>query len=268
MNRSSPIKALVFDLDGTLLNSQKRVSRRTQKALMRCYQSGFTLFIATARPPRSVSKMVPNELLNCASAVYYNGAYVKDVHGKAMSYTIPSADSSELIDFMCNHNGTDAISIESEDTLYALSDKTFAKNAKHMVLPPTIVSQSDFKRLPANKILLFHSSVESKRYVMRYSNELSIVETDSKELIQIMAKNVSKSRAISALCKKMNLSMNSVMSFGDDWNDLDLFQNCGYSVAMRNAEPELKKYASMTTASNDEDGVAQILEKLLIAKRL
>jgi Cof subfamily protein (haloacid dehalogenase superfamily) len=264
MNQPSPIKALVFDLDGTLLNSKKEISQRTQETLMRCYQSGFTLFIATARPPRSVSKMVPNELLNCASAVYYNGAYVKDIDGKTMSYTISSTDSSELIDFMCNYNETDAISIESEDILYALSDKTFAKNAKHMVLPPTIVSRSDFKRLPANKILLFHCSLNVKRYVMRYTNQLSIVETDSKELMQIMAKDVSKSRAVSALCNKKNIPMDSVMSFGDDWNDLDLFQSCGYSVAMGNAEPELKKYASMTTAANDEDGVAQILEQLLI----
>lgn len=267
MNLSSPIKALVFDLDGTLLNSQKRVSQRNQEMLMRCYQSGFTLFIATARPPRSVSKMVPNELLNCASAVYYNGAYVKDIDGKTVSYAIPSADSSELIDFMCSNNGTDAISIESEDILYALSDKTFTKNAKHMVLPPTIVSQTNFKRLPANKILLFHCSSNVKSYVMRYTNQLSIVETDSKELIQIMAKNVSKSRAVSALCRRMNISMDNVMSFGDDWNDLDLFQSCGYSVAMGNAEPALKKFATMTTASNDEDGVAQILEQLLIANR-
>lgn len=267
MNQSSPVKALVFDLDGTLLNSQKRVSRRTQEALMRCYQSGFTLFIATARPPRSVNKMIPKELLDCASAVFYNGAYVKDIDGKTMSDTIPGTDSGELINFMCSRNETDAISIESEDILYALSDKTFAKNAKHMVLPPTVVSQPDFKRLPANKILLFHCSSNVRRYMMRYTNQLSIVETDSKELIQIMAKNVSKSRAVSALCKRMNISMNSVMSFGDDWNDLDLFQNCGYSVAMGNAEPDLKKYAKITTASNDEDGVAQILEQLLIAKR-
>ncbi|MCQ2009807.1 HAD family hydrolase [Sporolactobacillus sp. STSJ-5] len=267
MNRSSLIKALVFDLDGTLLNSQKIISERNQEALMRSYQSGVKLFIATARPPRSVNKMVPKELLDCASGIYYNGAYVKEIHGKTMSYTISSADSGKLIDFMCSHNEKDAISIESEDRLYALSDETFAKNAKHMVLPPTIVTPSELKKLPANKILLFHCPSSVKSFVMQYTDQLTIVETDSKELMQIMAKDISKSRAVSALCKKMNISMDSVMSFGDDWNDLDLFKACGYSVAMGNAEPELKPFASMTTATNDEDGVAQILEQLMITHR-
>ncbi|MCO7126449.1 HAD family hydrolase [Sporolactobacillus shoreicorticis] len=266
MNQLSSIKALVFDLDGTLLNAQKIISERNQKALMRSYQSGFKLFIATARPPRSVHTMVSKELLDCVSAIYYNGAYVRDANGKTMSFTISRADSEELIDLMCVHNETDSISIESEDILYALSDKTFAKNAKHMVLPPTIVTPPELKKLLANKILLFHCSSIVKRHIMNDKKRLSIVETDGKELMQIMAQNVSKSHAVAALCKKMNLSMDSVMSFGDDWNDLDLFKTCGYSVAMGNAVPDLKKYASMTTASNDEDGVAQIVEQLIEAQ--
>lgn len=92
---------------------------------------------------------------------------------------------------------------------------------------------------------------------------MSVVETDAGELVQIMAKHVSKANAISALCQKRAISMSQVAAFGDDWNDLALFKACGTSIAMGNAAPGLGKYATMHTSTNDEDGVACVLEEWL-----
>lgn len=85
-NRS--IRALVFDLDGTLLNSQKKVTERTQQALIQCAEMGLHLFIATARPLRSVKALIPFNTLRLMSAVYYNGAYSRDINGETFSRTI------------------------------------------------------------------------------------------------------------------------------------------------------------------------------------
>lgn len=262
MNKFSSVHALVFDLDGTLLNSKKELSNRNKEAIIRCFQLGFHLFIATARPPRSVKQLIPREILDRVTAIYYNGAFVENVEGATISFTIPATESGEIIDTLCDHREWASIAMESEDILYALSNEAYENNKKHLS-PPEIISPSDMKKIPAHKILLFNLSSESKRYILKDVNKLNIVETDSKELIQIMAANVSKSRTLSALCLKMNISMTHVMSFGDDWNDLDMFKNCGYSVAMGNANPELKKLAKMITQSNDQDGVAQVIEKLI-----
>lgn len=93
---------------------------------------------------------------------------------------------------------------------------------------------------------------------------MNIVCTDAGTLIQIMAKGVSKGRAIRDLCMQKNIPMSSVMAFGDDWNDLELFQACGFPIAMGNAIPELKDIAYFVTGTNDEEGgVARVLERLV-----
>lgn len=78
-----------------------------------------------------------------------------------------------------------------------------------------------------------------------------------------MEKGVSKGTAIAALCRKKGISMDQAMAYGDDWNDLDLFKACGTSIAMGNAVPGLENDATMRTGTNDEDGVAQVLEKFV-----
>jgi len=77
-----------------------------------------------------------------------------------------------------------------------------------------------------------------------------------------MPLNASKELAVTRLCNNYNISMDSVIIFGDDHNDLGLFKTTGYSIAMGNAINELKEIADEVTDSNDQDGVAIILEKL------
>ncbi|WP_028983677.1 HAD family hydrolase [Sporolactobacillus terrae] len=261
MNHFRSIRALVFDLDGTLLNSRKKLSERTQNALLRCGQLGIALFIATARPPRSVKALLPSVIMKQVSAVYYNGAYCRDLSGNTSSFTISPAIAAKIITQVCRNKEQDKLSIESEDVLYALSNAVYEQNRKHMFVPPTVVSEKRLASIPANKLLLFHCSTETKHYIMNFGAQLSVVETDAGELLQIMEKQISKASAVSAICQKHAISMRQVAAFGDDWNDLDLFKACGYSVAMGNATPGLEKDATMRTGTNDEDGVAQILEK-------
>jgi hypothetical protein len=78
-----------------------------------------------------------------------------------------------------------------------------------------------------------------------------------------MSSQVGKEIAVSAIAKNLGITMNEVMCFGDDFNDLELFKAVGYSVAMGNAEDDLKKTATETTLTNDEDGVAAVLERIL-----
>ncbi|MNI91242.1 putative phosphatase [compost metagenome] len=82
-------------------------------------------------------------------------------------------------------------------------------------------------------------------------------------LTQISGKQASKESGIKKLCEIYGVSTEDTICFGDDSNDMGLFQLCGRSVAMGNAIEELKSIATEVTASNDEDGVAQVLEMML-----
>ncbi len=74
--------------------------------------------------------------------------------------------------------------------------------------------------------------------------------------------NVSKENAVLNWCQKHEISAKQVMAFGDDWNDIGLFKECCYPIAMENAISELKELAYYITASNNDNGVASILEQI------
>ncbi|MEH6943131.1 HAD family hydrolase [Bacillus sp. JJ722] len=127
---------------------------------------------------------------------------------------------------------------------------------------PEMIEIEEMKLKSPTKILL--SNVKNTEYfIQKFGDKVNIIMTDSAKLIQIMKVGVSKETAIANIADRLDLSLEKTMVFGDDFNDLGLFKLCGLPIAMENAIDELKRYAKKVTTSNDEDGVANILEKLV-----
>lgn len=262
MNGTQDVKAIVLDLDGTLLNSKKEVSDRSIKVILEAYSKGIVVIFATARPPRSVKDFLPQKLQDIAATVYYNGALVKDdTMEYRQHYPIESAITEEIIDYVSTCHVEACLSIESEDIWYSHQILDY-KNAMNTVANPIIVPLNELKKIRASKILITDYPCY-EQLQKQFEHKVNIVCTDAGTLIQIMAKGVSKERAIRELCMQKNIPMSSVMAFGDDWNDSELFQACGFPIAMGNAIPELKDVAYFVTGTNDEEGVARVLERLV-----
>ncbi|WP_211748618.1 Cof-type HAD-IIB family hydrolase [Paenibacillus sp. Marseille-Q4541] len=255
-------KAVVLDLDGTLLNSKKQVSARNMKAVLACHCQGMKIIFATARPPRTVNAFLPKELLEIGAFVYYNGAEVicKKTGYQFSSY-IPAYLTFEIVEF-CLHQEPDAhVTMEVSDQWFSYKEYD-AMTMMKVKLNPLIQPLPEFKKNNATKILLSGSSPELKRALMdTFGDKVHLLVTDQNELIQIMPLHTSKERAVCELCLTYGIPMESVMVFGDDMNDLGLFQEADYSVAMGNAVAVLKQIADETTDNNDLDGVALVLEK-------
>lgn len=260
MEVAKKIKAVVFDLDGTLLNSRKEVTERSKKAILQIHKKGITVIFATARAPRSVKVFLPQELREISTIVYYNGALIiNEVKGYKEHYPIESAIVEEIITFLSDRPSEPCLSIESEDIWYSNKSKDYSK-AMNAVINPIILPLDELKKKSASKILITHYPDYEK--FKQFEQKVNAVCTDAGTLIQIMAKDVSKERAVLNLCVRLNISLSNVMVFGDDWNDLGLFNACGFPIAMENAIPELKEIAYFVTRSNNEDGVAQVIERL------
>lgn len=130
---------------------------------------------------------------------------------------------------------------------------------------PLVLPLEEFKKNKATKILITGSSSELRQELLTgYGDKVHMLVTDQNELVQIMPLDTSKEKAVRELCQNYEISMDMVIVFGDDMNDLGLFKEAGYSVAMGNAVPELKQIADETTANNDFDGVAIILEQYMV----
>jgi Cof subfamily protein (haloacid dehalogenase superfamily) len=252
--------AIVLDLDGTLLNSNKEVSNRNLNAVLRCCELGLKVIIATARPPRSVKKFVPEEILRHCSFVYYNGALVVDKHyGIEKHISISNIETSNIVDYFSKTSPNCKISVEIQDKWYT-NREIIDSTIFNLDVGPTVLETEQLKQLDATKILI--TDFELTRDLKLFEEKLNIVKTDAGNLIQIMNREVSKIKGITILCEAYGINLSEVIVFGDDYNDIDMFQSVGYSVAMLNGIEELKRIASEVTETNDNDGVAIVLERI------
>ncbi|MFC5652333.1 Cof-type HAD-IIB family hydrolase [Paenibacillus solisilvae] len=255
--------AVVLDLDGTLLTSEKQVSDRSKRVILRLHQQGMQIIFATARPPRAVKQFLPQELLEAGLFVYYNGALtICKQYGIESHESMAASDCAELIDFCLLHNPDVELGVEVRDEWFSLKeiDYTVRMNVKGN---PVVRTLDELRRCEATKVLLT-GAVPYEELHRNFGSKFNILHTDRGELIQISSLKASKEAAVSNLCGLLDISMDDVIAFGDDINDYGLFQQCGWPVAMENAIDELKAIAREVTASNDKDGVALILERYLL----
>ncbi|WP_434750886.1 HAD family hydrolase [Paenibacillus amylolyticus] len=252
---------IVVDLDGTLLKANKEVSERNVKAIMECAHRGIKFIFATARPPRAVKTFLPKELLELGSFVYYNGAYVDCRHtGSNDHIGITAEITAEVLDYCLACNPDLDISLEVRDEWMSMKPYD-AETIMKVKGQPIVRSLMELKQQEASKIL-FTGNMDRAAFLERFEGKLNILITDQGELTQVSAPKASKEHAVSVICNAMGVALQNVMVFGDDANDIGLFEQCGWPVAMGNAIQELKSRAKEVTATNECDGVAVILERL------
>ncbi|REK77017.1 Cof-type HAD-IIB family hydrolase [Paenibacillus paeoniae] len=256
------VSAVVLDLDGTLLQSNKQISIRNVRAVRQCHSLGIKIIFATARPPRTVNHFLPNDLLRLGSFVYYNGAYIQCSHtGTALHKPIPASLTAAVLDRCIREYPESELSLEVLDEWLSL---------KHMEVEmlvgvssgPTVTPLEQLRKQAATKILVT-GSFSVKPLFEEFSSLLHIVVTDQGRVVQISSREASKEQGVATICSAYGIPEEEVVVFGDDYNDVGLFTCFGWPVAMGNAIPELKQLAKEITGTNDEDGVALVLERIL-----
>lgn len=257
-------KAIVFDLDGTVLNSRKEISRRNFAAISALKEKDIHVIFATARPPRVTLFEGFDILSTSCYMVYYNGAYFRctkdnnDCH-----FSIDSKTVAEVIDYIEELDSDALVTVEILDDLYGYKDiKYDVLDFMKKDFDPEIVDIEFVKAQELTKILIVDFDF-AEELAEKFTDRINVIVTDGGRLVQVMSNQVGKDIAVSTIAQNLGITMEDVMCFGDDYNDYDLFRAVGHSVAMGNAVGDLKEIASEVTLTNDEDGVAVVLERIL-----
>ncbi|MDQ0088596.1 Cof subfamily protein (haloacid dehalogenase superfamily) [Paenibacillus anaericanus] len=254
-------KAIILDLDGTLLNSSKKISLRNLNAIQAIRQKNIIIIFATARPPRVV-QFDDFDLFSFGGVVFYNGALFRcDVSNQDIHFSITNDLVQELIKFCLSLDPESNISIEVKDQWFSFKSLDYTEMMK-VKINPEIIKLEELLSYDCTKVLITDIDY-SEQLIGKFNDKLNILVTDGGHLVQIMSNAASKENAVRYLVSSAGVDMKDVLCFGDDFNDLGLFQSCGYSIAMGNAIKELKEIASETTETNDKDGVAIILERIV-----
>lgn len=270
------IKLISIDVDGTLINRQGDLTPATRSALQRAADAGIHVTLNTGRP-LSESQALLKALPMMRYVVLCTGAEVRDLQtGETIArHGLTNEENRRLYDLLSPLDGMIQIFNEFDGKLYnrawdlARADRFCPPNLAKMCRE-THVAVADLDAFmdgytgTASKIHLFFPNHEEKLKAAALLKGLPFFVSESvPNDIEVMPLGVDKGTGLSALAEYLNLTPAEVMAVGDGENDLAMLRYAGLSVAMGNACDTVKKTARVVTESNDEDGLAKAVERVL-----
>lgn len=261
------------DLDGTLLSTADSVSERTHSAIRRVLDAGAFFVFATGRPPRWIQP-VAEETGHHSYAVGSNGAVILDLsiaeeRERVLHTSLVSPDDALAI--------VAAIRSVSPRAAFAIDGpRGFGHDPNYV---PSWAIPADYRIEPVEslldapvlKILFKDPDITADRYsalgeAMAGIGSLTfgsaVPVPGATTLLEVMAPNVSKATALQWICEREGIVSERVLAFGDMPNDAEMITWAGHGVAMGNAHDTIKSLADHVTLSNDEHGVAAVIESL------
>lgn len=264
-------KLIALDLDGTLTNSQKRISPRTREVLLRAQHAGVKVALVSGRPTAGMMSLAHELELeqNGGYMIAFNGGKIISCQSGKTLYErfIPK----ELLPELCSLNkkhplavivyNNDTIITETADYDYVRMDSVLNRMPVEEV--PDLLKRIDF---PVNKFLF----PGDPQYIAKLMPKLQqhfpscSIYCSEPYYLEVMPNHVDKAHALSALLKHLHLTQQSLIACGDGFNDQSMIRYAGMGVAMENAQSVIKSDADFVTRSNDNDGVAYAVQKFVM----
>lgn len=267
-------KLLILDIDGTVTNSEKVITPKTKEALLKLQEQGIPVAIASGRPPAGIVPIADElELDRFGSYILaFNGARIINWKTKECIYsqTLHPAFVKKLYrDAEKYHVNL----MTYEDTQILVGGKPDSYNELEARITGLPIKQlehlPDYVDFPVNKCILT-GEPQKLEYIEpilaeKYIHEAMLFRSEP-FFLEVTPKNVDKAYCLARLLNILRIPREAMVCCGDGFNDVTMIQFAGLGVAMANAQDAVKKYADYITASNDEDGVAQVVEKFFFGQ--
>ena len=264
------IKLIASDMDDTLLNSETKLSERNATAIRKAIDAGIVFLIATGRMYVSVKPYADSLGLD-VPLVTYNGALVKGSKSGKVYYEHPLKleTALELLSY-CKEKGYYIQSYQGDELWVKEATEFSAEYTRISGIPATPVGESLYYPETAPYKLLAMTKPEEFQKVWQDIQQQfagKVVVTSSRDnFLELMEPGVNKWNAVKAVAEVYGIKPKEIMCIGDSNNDLSMIENAGIGVAVANAKPAVRAAAKLVTVSNDEDGVAQVIEQMLLSE--
>ncbi len=265
-------KYLALDLDGTLTNSQKKVSSYTVESLQKAAANGVKIILASGRPEVGIFPVA--DAVHLAEIggyiLAYNGSRIIDYKNRndILKKNVPEelyrdiCESYHLFDVALLTYGQGGVITEEPDDNYVQLECKINRIQAHQV--------SDlFEAIeePVCKFLAVgdHEKLKKFQHYLRekYGNQLNVFFSET-YFLEIVPPGIEKAASLETLLKLIGGDASELIACGDGLNDITMIDYAGLGVAMENAQPALRERADYITESNDNDGVALVVEKFIL----
>lgn len=264
-------KLVALDIDGTLLNKDRAISARTQKAI-KALPKSVKVILISSRMPKAMRYLQKELDILEMPLIAYNGGLII-ANNKVISSTGIGFDTFKRL-LELNLDLDLHLSLYHNDEWYAPQVDYWTQREQH--------NTQSIAELKSNSVVLEHWKTENKaphkimcmgeenqvntfyRLLQDNLNDVIHLYRSKGTYIEISPKSTDKHRGLKQLLNTMypSITLEEVVAFGDNYNDIDMIKHVGLGVAMGNAKPELKNIADVVTESNINDGVAIQLEQL------
>lgn len=265
-------KLLVLDLDGTLTNSKKEITRHTKETLIKAQEAGLKVVLASGRPTYGVAPLA-NELELQKYEGYilaYNGGEIIDWKTRELMYE--KQLDSDLLPYLYRCAKENDFAIVTYENEYVLTEKP----DDEYVLKEALLNVMKIKKVDNFLEAVKHPI--TKCLIVGESSRLALLEKEMYEklkdrmgvfrsepyFLELVPKGIDKAQSLSVLLEEIGMTKNEMIAIGDGFNDLSMIQYAGLGIAMENAQDVVKQAADFITLSNEEDGVAYAVEKFYL----
>lgn len=268
-------KMIVLDLDGTLTNREKKITPRTGKALMEAQNMGKIVVLASGRPTAGVLPLARELQLEKFGGyiLSYNGGKIVDCRtGETVFSRLLPLESNRKIMELAMEQRVDFLTYEGDHLVtnnakcpYGLLESKI--NHMDLVQVEDMIEYVDFQ---VPKFLLLddgdYLAMVEPRMKAALGKNFSVYRSEE-YFLEILPKGVDKAQSLERLLAVLNLTREEMIACGDGYNDLSMVKYAGLGVAMENAVLPLRKTADYITDSNNDDGIAKVVEKFMLFPR-
>jgi Cof subfamily protein (haloacid dehalogenase superfamily) len=254
------VKMIVTDLDKTLLDNKGNISEYSKNIIKKCIKKDIIVVFATARPIRATK--IFYQIIKPHAIICHNGAEVlvgdKIIHQCGINPEIYDDIIKKLTNYFSEYN----LAIEIDDEIYTNFDPSIywgKMNYRNINNRPNEI---------ADKILIGINNINELDEIKKHlSNELYLERSKGSldgEIGLIINKEATKWNGIKKLSKYYNIGVEYIVSFGDNENDLEMIKNSGIGIAVGNGIDEIRGMAKYICETNENDGVANWIEKNIL----
>lgn len=267
--RDKEILFVAIDLDDTLLTDENKITPRTERAIRNARARGIFVVIATGRMYATAKPVCKALNMGDVPMILYSGGTIQRAQsGKFISKSPIDLKTANEIIKMCRDNNwyvqayvNDELLVETRTEKTAAYEKDTGASAKAI--------GNSFSTLPAAPIKLLvvepKETLEHVATVLKKFFGHTIQAVRSKDhYLEIISKNVSKGEAMLALANRLGVTQDHIMAFGNAPNDISMLEESAVAVAMGNSDKKVKAIADIIADTNNEDGVAKIIEEYLL----
>ena len=266
------INLVAIDLDGTLLDNDRKISPRAKDAIQRVRQEGVEVTLATGRMFAS-AKPFADELGLNLPLITYQGALVKISGTGEVLYerSVPARDARQVIELTRQRGYPLNFYLDNFVFVENLTPQAKDYASRYNVTVQEIGDLSRIVDLEPIKLLVTDEDEEElgvfEMECRRVFGSRLHITKSMPQYLEFMHPEATKARGLEAVAKYMGITPREIMVIGDSYNDLEMLEYAGLAVVMGNAREEIKEAGDYITRANDDDGVAEALEKIILQER-